>query len=373
MNLFLLLFFTVVVSCTQQTAPLNTRNPSYVSTEVYKVTNPQTKNNPTISNLTNNGKLPSNTGIQNPNSGVQIPNTGIKLPPNTQVNSNGQLIINGQVVGSALGNLQQGNVSSSTFINTQIKTNTYLPIPVGGTADCSVHINRQPGDPCGYDFCGSDADNSFLNPATYTTVKALVSYLKAQGQFPNPCTNLGVIQALGSLQTLDLSHQNISDITPLTDMINLTQLNLDFNQISDLSALSNMKDLQTLHLNNNVIINLNPLTNDTALVSLYLANNLIQTIAPLVPLKNLITLDIANNNVASILPLTNRSIGINITGNPGIITEAKSVQAVFLQESSCNLGCAWSYSTVYTFGPGIPYKNPVPLNYNFGTGIGTTP
>lgn len=365
---FLLSMITAIISCTQQTAPLNTRNPSYVSTEVYKITNTQSKNNPAISNLTNNnGKI-------TPNSGGQIPNTGVKLPPNTQINSNGQLIINNQVVGNALGNLQQGNVSSSTFINTQVKVSNYLPIPVGGTADCSVHINRQPGDPCGYDFCGSDTDNSFLSPATYTTIKALVAYLKAQGQFPNPCTNLSVIQALGALQTLDLSHQNISDITPLTNMINLTQLNLDFNQISDLTALSNMKDLQTLHLNNNVIVNLNPLTNDTALVSLYLANNLIQTISPLVPLQHLITLDIANNNIASILPLKDKIIGINITGNPGIITEAKSVQAVFIQENdSCSVGCIWNSMSIYLFGNGVPYKNPVPLNYNFGTGSNTNP
>jgi len=194
----------------------------------------------------------------------------------------------------------------------------------GGSNACSEHTGRHPGDPCAYDFCGDDAANAHLSAAVYTTVKALKVNLKAQGKFPNPCTNAGVINVLKNLQTLDLSGQSLKDISPLMTMTQLTNLNLNNNQITDLSALSGMTVLKVLNANSNQLSYLTGLSTDQALVELYVANNQIQSIDPIVPLKNLTTVDISNNKVDSIIPLTlDHKITINILGNTGILTESK--------------------------------------------------
>lgn len=217
-----------------------------------------------------------------------------------------------------------------------IQTNTDMSW-VGGS-DCSIHINKRPSDLCHYDFCGDAASNSFLTPGLYTTVQALVAALKAQNKFPSgTCTNAAVIMALLSLTTLDLSGKNLTDISPLQMLTKLTSLNLDHNQISDISALSKMSALQKLYASFNNIVYLNPLTNNLSLVEIYLANNQITSIEALTPLPNLASLDISNNKVASIVNLTHKDIGINVSGNPGIVLEAKTDTATtaIIDDRSC--------------------------------------
>ena len=63
------------------------------------------------------------------------------------------------------------------------------------------------------------------------------------------------------LQQLDLSLNNIQDLTPLTKLTQLTALNLNGNQISDLTPLANLTQLTKLHLSENQISDLAPLAN----------------------------------------------------------------------------------------------------------------
>ncbi|MCL1918106.1 MAG: protein kinase [Peptococcaceae bacterium] len=80
-----------------------------------------------------------------------------------------------------------------------------------------------------------------------------------------------------TLHTLDLSNNQISDITPLKSLTHLTTLNLNNNQISDLTSLAGLLQLTELRLGGNSL-------SSSALTSLE-------------PLKELTKLSINDNNV----------------------------------------------------------------------------
>lgn len=77
------------------------------------------------------------------------------------------------------------------------------------------------------------------------------------------------------LTFLGLSHNEFSgDISPLANLTKLSgELSLDGNQISDISTLANLTELTQLLLDENEITDLSALANLTKLTSLFLAVN----------------------------------------------------------------------------------------------------
>lgn len=196
---------------------------------------------------------------------------------------------------------------------------------ITGVADCSIHKNRQKGDPCSYDFCGNDAANAHLNSEDFRTSRAVLEYLKKQNKFPSPCTNEQVIKVLKDLKTLDLSSMNLSDISILSFMKSLVDLNLDRNNLTDLSVLFNITTLEVLKASFNKLTNLTGVLSSQNLREIYVTDNMITTVDDLADLQKLTTLDIMNNRVKSITRLKDKKMGIAVTGNPGIITEIQII------------------------------------------------
>lgn len=110
---------------------------------------------------------------------------------------------------------------------------------------------------------------------------------------------------LTDLQYLDLSHNDIIDITSLANLINLTDLRLDDNQISDITPLMNLTNLTYLDLGDNQISNITPLTNLTNLTYLNLVDNQISDIRPLANLINLTSLFLTTNQISDVTSLSN--------------------------------------------------------------------
>ena len=65
--------------------------------------------------------------------------------------------------------------------------------------------------------------------------------------------NLTGLEHATQLEVLDLSDNQIDDLSPLTGLINLTELDLSDNEITDVSPLTGLTRLRNLHLNNNLI------------------------------------------------------------------------------------------------------------------------
>ena len=105
------------------------------------------------------------------------------------------------------------------------------------------------------------------------------------------------------MTSLNLNKNQISDITPLQALTNLTWLYLYKNQISDLTALQSLTNLTELNLGDNQISDLTPLQSLTNLTSLSLYNNQISDITPLQSLTNLTSLSLGDNQISDLTPL----------------------------------------------------------------------
>jgi len=96
---------------------------------------------------------------------------------------------------------------------------------------------------------------------------------------------------------LDLYRSEISDLSPLKELTNLTWLDLDSNQITDVSPLKGLTNLQGLVLNFNQISDISPLAGLTNLELLELTGNKISDLSPLAGLTNLETLYLMGNPI----------------------------------------------------------------------------
>jgi uncharacterized repeat protein (TIGR02543 family) len=116
-------------------------------------------------------------------------------------------------------------------------------------------------------------------------------------------TNLQGIENLTNLTSLDLSHNQISDVSPLAKLTKLTDLDLSWNQISDVSPLSRLTKLTELILGDNQISDVSPLANLTNLTELDLSHNQISDVSPLAKLTNLTELELWDNQISDVSPL----------------------------------------------------------------------
>ena len=96
----------------------------------------------------------------------------------------------------------------------------------------------------------------------------------------------------------------ISDISPLSGLINLTYLYMLENQISNITALSGLINLVDLTLGNNLISDISPISGHTNLTWLSLGSNQISDISPLSGLTNLTYLYLAVNQISDISALS---------------------------------------------------------------------
>jgi len=83
------------------------------------------------------------------------------------------------------------------------------------------------------------------------------------------------------LTDLDASGREIEYLLGLDSAVNLTSLNLRENQISDVSPLASLTKLTSLNLSGNDIDDIGPLASLTNLTTLYLDNNQISDVSPL--------------------------------------------------------------------------------------------
>ena len=137
----------------------------------------------------------------------------------------------------------------------------------------------------------------------------------------NEISNLSPLSNLTSLERLYLDNNSISDVTPLSNLIRLIRLYLDSNNISNVTPLSNLTSLERLVLGNNSISNVTPLSNMISLEWLGLDNNSISNVTPLSNMTSLEWLLLNNNSISDLAPLVaNTGLGsgdkVDVSNNP---------------------------------------------------------
>ncbi len=123
-----------------------------------------------------------------------------------------------------------------------------------------------------------------------------------------PDVDVTPLSNLTQLTKLGLENIHIVDVIPLSNLKKLIELKLFNAHLGDISLLSEFTNLSKLDLRLNDISNVSPLTHLTNLTDLALADNSISDISPLSGLTQLTTLDLSRNyvwNVSHLTRLTN--------------------------------------------------------------------
>ena len=100
-----------------------------------------------------------------------------------------------------------------------------------------------------------------------------------------------------------VNSNDISDLTPLAGLTNLTHLTLTRTGVSDLAPLAGLTNLTRLFLGDNSIVDLTPLAGLTNLTDLWLWRNDLSDLRPLAGLTNLTRLELSSADVSDLPPL----------------------------------------------------------------------
>jgi small GTP-binding protein len=116
----------------------------------------------------------------------------------------------------------------------------------------------------------------------------------------NQISDISPLRELKRIEELRLDNNQITDISPLRGLTQLKKLTLPENQISDISPLRELKRIEELRLDNNQITDISPLGELTQLKELNLHENQISDIFPLKELTQVTALDLRNNKISHI-------------------------------------------------------------------------
>ena len=166
----------------------------------------------------------------------------------------------------------------------------------------------------------------------------VISNSNAAAVNSNEISNLSPLSGLPNLTLLYLSGNAISDISSLSGLPNLEILWLDGNAISDISPLSGLTNLVELNLSGNALSNSDSsaLFGLTNLIQLDLRDNLLTDISWLSGLTGLTELDLSNNSISDISPLS------GLTGLTSLSLSGNSISDISPLSGLTNL--TWLYS-----------------------------
>ena len=120
----------------------------------------------------------------------------------------------------------------------------------------------------------------------------------------NEVVNISPLSELTQLASLYISYNGFTDVSPLSALTQLTTLDLENNNIIDVSALSGLTQLTELYLGWNNIIDVSGLSSLTQLTNLDLTNNAIIDVSALSGLTQLTELTLYGNEIIDVSPVS---------------------------------------------------------------------
>ena len=137
----------------------------------------------------------------------------------------------------------------------------------------------------------------------------------------NEIADVSALSGLGALRTVDLAGNRLADVAALGGLAALAALDLSGNGLVDVSALSGLAALTELDLSGNRIGDVAPLAGLSALRTLHLDGNAIADVSALGGLDRLSVLFLRGNAVGDISPLLDSGLRgadgyVDLRGNP---------------------------------------------------------
>ena len=119
----------------------------------------------------------------------------------------------------------------------------------------------------------------------------------------NQIADISSLDAMTGMEQLSLSSNPITSISAVANMPNLILLEIHETGVNDLAPLAGLRKLNILDVDKCKIIDLTPLANATLLTTLFLNSNQISVLTPLASLTDLAELELRSNNIIDISPL----------------------------------------------------------------------
>ncbi|EKZ1089176.1 internalin N-terminal domain-containing protein, partial [Listeria monocytogenes] len=123
----------------------------------------------------------------------------------------------------------------------------------------------------------------------------------------NRLSDLTPIANLSKLTTLDVEFNNVQTIDQLMNLTNLIELNISANPVSDISVVKKMTQLEFLTMRDCNVTDLAPVQNLSNMMMLWAGGNQITDITPLKNMSNLLGLSLFGNNITDISVVENLS------------------------------------------------------------------
>ena len=123
--------------------------------------------------------------------------------------------------------------------------------------------------------------------------------------YENEITDISPISELTNLKFLDISNNEVSDISVLENLTELKHLYFNNNRVSDISILENLTKLEILCFWDNEVENIDAIENLTELKTLMFFDNEVKNIDAIENLTELQWVYLSGNKVEDITPLVN--------------------------------------------------------------------
>jgi hypothetical protein len=137
-----------------------------------------------------------------------------------------------------------------------------------------------------------------------TSLQDLTLDTTANGRNPLTNSSLTALSGLTNLLTLTMADVLISDLSSLANLVQLTDLDLRWSEnISDLSPLSSLINLRTLRVERTAVSDITPLQDMTRLQYLNIDSTSVSDLSPLAGFQELATIDATDSLVQSVAPL----------------------------------------------------------------------
>lgn len=187
------------------------------------------------------------------------------------------------------------------------------------------------------------------------------------------------IEGALKLKKADLDqNRTLSDISPLSSLIELEYLDLNDNLIEDVSPLSNLRNLKYLRIDFNPVYSITPLAGLRNLETLYLADTPLRDISALAEMRDLEILWLTKCDVVDLSPLTRLEKLVSIKADMNIITDLSPLSGLTqlevlyvgenLIENISTLESLVNLNTVRLWGNKIQDIKPLVDNTGIGEG-----
>jgi len=151
---------------------------------------------------------------------------------------------------------------------------------------------------------------SFLDDASVKIIGE-VTWLKELSIAANPdVTDISPLSNLQDLTFLDVSNTKVTDISCLSNLVNLRTLHISNTKVTELSCLEKFVALDTLHMDYLGQLNAETILLPKTITTLYCNGNKLESLAFVAKTDALLNLYAKNNNISDLSPLSKYSLYI---------------------------------------------------------------